>query len=108
MALQSIHACDCANGYTYVGEITIAKVSGVGHAHAEEEMAVSNYYVISTKTLVDRTWIREMGPDDKEHLKNVPYSKVAGTLYCRLRDQGTLNKKQVRLPHIAANHELDF
>ncbi|MFO7905923.1 MAG: hypothetical protein ACQESR_07270 [Planctomycetota bacterium] len=108
MALQSIHACDCSNGFTYVGEITIAKVSGVGHAPAGEEVAVSNYYVISTRMLVDRTWVKEMGPDNREHWKNVPYSKVAGSLYCKLRDQGTLNRKQVRLPNIAANHELDF
>ena len=108
MALQSIHACDCSNGFTYVGEITIAKVSGVGSGPGHEEVAVSNYYVIATKMLVDRTWIREMGPDNKEHLKNVPYSQVASALYCKLRDQGHLNRKQVRLPLIAANHELDF
>lgn len=108
MALQSIHACDCSNGFTYVGEITIAKISGTAGGPVQEEVAVSNYFVIPTKMLVDRTWIREMGPDNKEHLKNVPYSRVASTLYCKLRDQGNLNKKQVRLPHIAANHELDF
>lgn len=108
MALESIHACDCANGFTYVGEISIAKVSGHGGGPAKEEVAVSNYFVISTKVLVDRTWTKEVGADNKEHLKNVPYSKVASALYSKLRDQGNLNKKQVKLPNIDANHELDF
>ena len=107
MALESIHACDCSNGFTYVGEISISKVSGVAGASAEE-VAVSNYFVISTKMLIDRTWMKELGEDNKEHLKNVPYSKVAGALYRKLREQGNLNKKQVKLPLIAANHELDF
>jgi hypothetical protein len=108
MALESVHACDCANGFTYVGVISVGKVSGVGTAPAKEELAVSNYYMISTKMLVDRTWMKEMGEDNKEHYKYVPYTTVASALYCKLRDQGTLNKKQVRLPNIDANHELDF
>lgn len=108
MALESIHACDCSNGFTYVGEISIAKISGAPGSATTEEVAVSNYFVISTKMLVDRTWTKELGEDNKEHLKNVPYSKVAATLYRKMRDQGNLNKKQVRLPNIAANHELDF
>ncbi len=108
MALESIHACDCSNGFTYVGEITVQKVSGHGGAPTKEEVAVSNYYVIETRTIVDRTWKKEIGEDGKEHLKYVPFSKVASTLYCRIRDQGTLNRKMVKLPSIDANHELDF
>ncbi len=108
MAFQSIHACDCSNGFTYIGEISIAKVSGVGGGAVNEEVAVSNYFVISTKMLVDRTWTKEVGEDHKEHVKIVPYSKVASSLYCKLRDQGSLNQKQVKLPSIDANHELDF
>ena len=56
MALESIHACDCSNGFTYVGEISIQKVSGLGGGSTHEEVAVSNYFAIETKTLVDRTW----------------------------------------------------
>jgi hypothetical protein len=108
MALESIHACDCSNGFTYVGEISIAKVSGMAGSAAAEEVAVSNYFVISTKMLVDRTWTKELGEDNKEHLKNVPYSKIAAALYRKLKEQGNLNKKQVKLPNIDANHELDF
>jgi len=108
MALESIHACDCSNGYTYVGAISIEKVSGVGGAAEREELAVSDYYVIPTKMLVDRTWQKEIGEDNKEHYKYVPYSAVAGALYRRLRDQGTLNSKQVKLLNADANHELDF
>jgi len=107
MALESIHACDCSNGFTYVGEISIAKISGMGGGPAREEVAVSNYFVIATKTLVDRTWLKELGDDKKEHLRCVPYAKVAGTLYRKLKEQGFLNQKQVKLPHIDANHELD-
>lgn len=108
MALESVHACDCANGFTYVGVISVGKVSGgVGASHAAEELALANYYVISTKMLIDHTWVKETGEDNKEHLKYVPYTNVASALYCKLRDQGTLNKKQVRLPNIQANHELD-
>jgi hypothetical protein len=108
MALESIHACDCSNGFTYVGEISIVKVSGVGTAPAKEEIIVSNYYVISTKMLIDRTWQKEIGEDNKEHLKYVPYAAVAGALYRKLKEQGTLNRKQVKLPNPDANHELDF
>ena len=108
MALESIHACDCSNGFTYVGEISIAKISGVTGGPAHEEVAVSNYFVISTKVLVDRTWTKEVGEDHKEHLKNVPYGKVASVLYSKLKEQGNLNRKQVKLPNIDANHELDF
>lgn len=108
MSLESIHACDCSNGFTYVGEISIGKVSGLGAAPVKEEIAVSNYYVISTKMLVDRTWTKELGDDEKEHYKYVPYTRVASALYCKLREQGTLNRKQVKLPNIDANHELDF
>ncbi len=108
MALESIHACDCSNGFTYVGEISIGKASGLGGGPIKEEIAVSNYYVISTKMLVDRTWTKEMGDDEKEHFRYVPYTKIASTLYCKVREQGTLNRKQVKLPNIDANHELDF
>ena len=108
MALESIHACDCSNGFTYVGEISIAKATGMSGGPAKEEVLVSKYYVISTKMLVERTWMKELGEDNKEHLKHVPYSTVASTLYCRLRDHGHLNMKQVKLPNIDANHELDF
>jgi hypothetical protein len=108
MALQSIHACDCSNGLTYVGEISIAKVSGISGGPAKEDVLLSNYYVIATKMLVDRTWVKEMGEDNKEHLKYVPYSAVTSALYCKLRDNGTLNRKQVKLGEIDANHELDF
>jgi hypothetical protein len=108
MALESVHACDCANGFTYVGTISVGKVSGVSTAHAQEELSLANYYVISTKVLVDHTWAKETGEDNKEHLKYVPYSNVASSLYCKLRDQGTLNKKMVKLPSIVANHELDI
>ncbi len=108
MALESIHACDCSNGFTYVGEISIQKVSGHGTTPAKEEVAVSNYYVISTKMLVDRTWTKEIDEEHKEHLKYVPFSKVASMLYSKLKDQGVLNRKQVKLPSIDANHELDF
>ena len=107
MAFESIHACDCANGFTYVGEVSISKVTG-GSGPVNEEIAVSNYFVVSTKMLVDRTWKKEEGEDHKEHFKHVPYGKVASALYVRLRDQGTLNQKQVKLPNIDANHELDF
>ncbi len=108
MALESIHACDCSNGFTYVGEISIGKASGLGGGPVKEDIAVSNYYVIATKMLVDRTWTKEIGDDEKEHFKYVPYTKVASTLYCKVREQGTLNRKQVKLPNIDANHELDF
>lgn len=107
MAMQSIHACDCSNGFTYVGEISIVKASGVSSGPAREEVIVSHYYVISTKMLVDRCWMKELGEDHKEHLKHVPYSTVATALYCRLKEQGNLNPKQVKLPNIDANHELD-
>ena len=107
MAFESIHAVDCSNGFTYVGEIGVAKVSGVGAA-PKEEFAISKYFVISTKTLVDRTWTRETGADNKEHCKYVPYATVAAALYRQLREQGTLNAKQVKLPNVDANHELDF
>ena len=34
MALESVHACDCPNGFTYVGTISVGKVSGgVGATH---------------------------------------------------------------------------
>jgi hypothetical protein len=108
MALESIHACDCSNGLTYVGEINIQKASGLGGGATHEEVAVSNYYVIETKTIIGRTWKKEIGDDHKEHFKYVPYSRIASMLYCLLRDQGTLNKKMVKLPGITANHELDF
>ena len=108
MALESIHACDCSNGFTYVGEISIGKVSGLGSAPVKEEVAVSNYYVIATRMLVDRTWTKEVGEDNKEHYKYIPYTKVAAVLYCKVKEQGTLNRKQVKLPNIDANHELDF
>ena len=109
MALESVHACDSANGFTYIGTISVGKVSGgVGATHAAEELALSNYFVISTKMLVDHTWVKETGEDSKEHLKYVPFSSVASSLYCKLRDQGTLNKKMVKLPSIVANHELDI
>ena len=109
MALESVHACDCANGFTYVGAISVGKVSGgVGAAHAAEELALANYFVISTKMLIDHTWVKETGEDDKEHLKYVPYTTVASSLYCRLRDHGTLNKKQVKIVSLEANHELDI
>lgn len=107
MANESIHACDCSNGFTYVGEITIGKASGLGGATAHEDIAVSHYFVIPTKVLVERTWVKQMGDDNKEHLKYVPYATVAGTLYCKLRDQGTLNRTQVKLPMVDANHELE-
>ena len=70
-----------------LGEISIAKISGIGGGPAKEEVAVSNYFVISTKMLVDRTWTKELGEDNKEHLKNVPYSKVASALYRKMREQ---------------------
>jgi hypothetical protein len=109
MALESVHACDCSNGFTYVGTISVGKVSGgVGATHAAEELALSNYFVIATKTLVDHSWVKEAGEDNKEHLKYVPFAGIAGSLYCRLRDHGTLNKKMVKLPNIIANHELDI
>jgi hypothetical protein len=108
MALESVHACDCANGFTYVGVISVGKVSGVSSAHAQEELALSNYYVISTKFLIDHTWSKEVGEDNKEHLKYVPYTSVASSLYCKLRDHGTLNKKQVKIVSVEANHELDI
>jgi hypothetical protein len=108
MSLESVHACDCANGFTYVGVISIAKATGHAGGPAKEEVAVSNYYVISTKVLVDRTWTKEMGEDNKEHFKYVAYAKIASSLYCKLREQGTLNQKMVKLPNIDANHELDF
>ena len=104
MALESIHACDCCNGYTYVGEISIAKMSGLGAAPAHEELAVSNYYVIPTKMIVDRTWTKEPG---EEHHKYVSYGAVASALYHKLKEQGALNRKQVKLPGVTANHELD-
>jgi hypothetical protein len=107
MALESVHACDCANGFTYVGTISVGKVSGVSAAHAQDELALANYFVIATKTLVDHTWVKEIGPDSKEHLKYVPYATVASSLYTKLRDQGTLNKKQVKIVSLEANHELD-
>ena len=108
MALESIHACDCSNGFTYVGEISIAKVSGAHGDPGKEEVIVSNYIVISTKMLVDRTWTKVVGDDHKEHLKHVPYSTVVSSLYRHVREHGKLNTKQVRLPMIDANHELDF
>jgi hypothetical protein len=107
MAMASIHACDCSNGFTYVGEISISKKTGLGGAPVKEELAVSNYFVISTKMLIDRTWTKETGEDNKEHLKYVPFSTIVSLLYGKLRDQGTLNKKQVKLPNVNANHELD-
>ncbi len=107
MALESVHACDCANGFTYVGTISVGKVSGISSAHAQDELALANYFVIATKALVDHTWAKEVGPDNKEHLKYVPYTTVASSLYCRLRDQGALNKKQVKIVNLEANHELD-
>ena len=107
MDIVSVHACDCSNGFTYVGEISIGKKSGVGGAAASEEIAVSNYFVISTKMLVDQTWKKEKGEDNKEHYKYVPYEAIATALYRRLKDQGTLNSKQVKLPHVDANHEMD-
>ncbi|MCU0962507.1 MAG: hypothetical protein MUF48_20620 [Pirellulaceae bacterium] len=107
MEIESIHACDCANGFTYVGTISVQKVSGHGAAPSREELALAHYFVIATKTLIDRTWTKEVGEDNKEHLKYVPYSQVVSTLYCRLRDQGALNKRQVKLPQVNANHELD-
>jgi hypothetical protein len=103
MALESIHACDCANGFTYVGEVSVGGVGGT----TVEEVVVSRYFVIPTKTLVERTWVKETGEDSKEHLKYVPYTAVASSLYRKLREQGTLNPKQVKLPHLNANHELD-
>lgn len=107
MEIESIHACDCTNGYTYVGAISVQKVSGLGSAPAREELAMSHYFVIATKTLIDRTWTKEVGEDQKEHLRYVPYAQVVSTLYCRLRDQGALNKRQVKLPLVSANHDLD-
>jgi len=108
MALESVHACDCANGFTYIGVISVGKVSGpVSAAHAAEELALSNYFVIATKALVDHTWTKEMGEDNKEHLKHIPYGTVAGSLYCKMREQGSLNKKQVKIVKLEANHELD-
>jgi hypothetical protein len=107
MALASVHACDCSNGFTYVGEISISKTAGVAGAPAKEETALSNYFVISTKLLVDRTWIREMGEDHKEHYRYVPIASVAAALYRKLREKGTLNPKLVKLPNVDANHELD-
>jgi hypothetical protein len=107
MALESIHACDCANGFTYVGEISIHKSTGMGGVVANEEVAVSHYFVIETKMLMDRTWKKEIGEDHKEHFRYVPFSKVASTLYCIVREQGTLNRKMVKLPGITANHELE-
>ena len=104
MALESVHACDCANGFTYVGEVS---VGGAG-AGTTEQVVLAKYFVIPTKMLVDRTWIKETGEDNKEHYRYVPFATVAGALYRRLRDQGTLNQKQVKLPHIDANHELDI
>ena len=53
------------------------------------------------------SFVSEIDEEHKEHLKYVPYSKVASMLYCKLKEQGTLNLKQVKLPHINANHELD-
>ncbi len=108
MSLDSVHACDCANGFTYVGVISIGKVSGHAGAPSKEEISLSNYFVITTKMLVDRTWVKETGEDGKEHYKYVPYSAIAGALYSKLREHGTLNKKMVKLPSIDANHELDF
>ena len=108
MAMQSIHACDCSNGFTYVGEISIAKVSGLGGGPAKEDVLLSNYFVVATKMLLDRTWVKEVGEDGKEHWKHVPYSAVTSSLYCKLRDSGSLNRKQVKLGEIDANHELDF
>jgi len=107
MANESIHACDCSNGFTYVGEITIGKASGLGAGPVHEEIAVSRYFVIPTKVLVERTWVKEIGSDNKEHLKYVPYTAVAVALYAKLRDKGTLNRNQVKLPLVAANHELE-
>lgn len=107
MEIESIHACDCANGYTYVGTISVQKVLGHGSAPTRDELALSHYFVIPTKTLIDRTWTKEVGEDHKEYLKYIPYSQVVSALYCRLRDQGSLNKRQVRLPVVNANHELD-
>jgi hypothetical protein len=107
MALESIHACDCTNGYMYVGEMSIATASGSGHG-SREEVALSRYFVIPTKAIVDRTWTKETGEDNKEHHKYVPYTTVAAALYRKLKEQGTLNPKQVKLPKIEANHELDF
>ena len=77
MSLDSIHACDCANGFTYVGVISIGKVSGHAGAPSKEEISLSNYFVITTKMLVDRTWVKETGEDGKEHYKYVPYSAIA-------------------------------
>ncbi len=108
MANESIHACDCSNGFTYVGEITIGKASGLGAAATHhEDIALSRYFVIPTKTLIERTWVKYVGDDDKEHLKYVPYVAVASTLYSKLRAAGTLNRNQVKLPHVDANHELE-
>ena len=105
MALESIHACDCSNGLTYVGEISIGKVSGLGDRPTHEEIAVSNYYVVPTKMIVDRTWTKETG---EEHHKHVSYGSVASAIYLKLKEEGALNRKQVKLPGVAANHELDF
>jgi hypothetical protein len=107
MALESVHACDCPNGFTYVGEMTISKVSGGGSAPAQEEAALFNYFVIPTKMLVDRTWKMHTGEDNKVHYEYVPYATVASEIYRSLKAHGRLNKKQVKLPHPAANHELD-
>ena len=103
MSLESVHACDCANGYTYVGEVSAVNVG----AATVEEVVMAKYFVIPTKMLVDRTWIKETGEDHKEHFKYVPYTTVASALYRKLREQGTLNPKQVKLPHVDGNHELD-
>jgi hypothetical protein len=107
MALESIHACGCSNGYTYVGAISIEKVSEVGSVAEKEELSLSDYFVIPTKMLVDRTWQREVGEDNKEHYRYVPYANVAAALYRKLKDQGTLNPKQVKVLNAVANHELD-
>ena len=77
MALESVHACDCANGFTYVGEVS---VGGAG-AGTAEHVVLAKYFVIPTKMLVDRTWIKETGEDKKEHYRYVPYATVTnGTL----------------------------
>lgn len=103
MALESVHACDCANGLTYVGEVSAVNVG----AGTVEEVVMSKYYVIATKMLLDRSWNKEVGEDHKEHYRHVSYTTVAINLYRKLREQNTLNPKQVKLPHVDANHELD-
>jgi len=73
MSLESVHACDCCQ-WPYVrgrGQRSERRRDyGRRGGHGR------NTYVVGTKMLIDRSWIKETGEDHKEHFNTCPILRL--------------------------------